>query len=358
MTRTHAPSETEKLIADLTSRLAENEAEIAYLHTQFQRLASPVPEITFESNKVSGGGAGSTTLVNGFKGNVTIAAGTNISILNSTNIITIANTYTLPNTVLTNTSTYVKGIAAGTNISFSTTANIIKINNTYTLPNTVLTNTSTYVKSLVAGTNISITSTAHTFTIANTYTLPATVLTNTSTYVKSLNTLGGAVKLAAGTGVTITTTATTKTLTLSASASGGGSINSTTYSSTVNTTIIFLATTIGTVKTGSNGKVKAEGYIGMAELVGYGGIRFTLYQGTSSTQGTGAARFPSSTVLEYDYTFWQYIDGTRKTINKAACTLNFYFAGLTPNSTYTLKFTNIGTSSTHAYAYVVHAEGT
>ncbi len=328
MTRTHAPSETEKLIADLTSRLAENEAEIAYLHTQFQRLASPVPEITFESNKVSGGGAGSTTLVNGFKGNVTIAAGTYISILNSTNVITIANTYTLPNTVLTNTSTYVKGIAAGTNISFSTTANIIKINNTYTLPASVLTSASTYVKSLVAGTNISITSTAHTFTITNTYTLPATVLTNTSTYVKSINTLDGVIKLAAGTGVTITTTATTKTLTLSASASGGGNNYSFYFNSTASNTTIA---PIGTIKTGSNGIITCK----VAFRFSTTAEPYNYYFQTSSGNISDFSVF-ISTKAGY-LTYGKVSTGSA---TRAGGIVYGNFTGLTANTTYTVNIAN------------------
>ena len=299
MTRTHAPSETEKLIVDLTSRLAETEAEIAYLHTQFQRLASPVPEITFESNKVSGGGAGSTTLVNGFKGNVTLSAGTNISILNSTNIITIANTYTLPNTVLTNTSTYVKGIAAGTNISFSTTANIIKINNTYTLP--------------------------------------ATVLTNTSTYVKSINTLDGAIKLAAVTGVTITTTATTKTFTLSASASGGGNNYSFYFNSTASNTTIA---PIGTIKTGSNGIITCK----VAFRFSTTAEPYNYYFQTSSDNISDFSVFIS--------THAGYL--TKGTVSTGSATraggiVYGNFTGLTANTTYTVNIANTATIKIEGY---------
>ena len=297
---THKPIDTEKLIADLTSRLAENEAEIAYLHTQFQRLASPVPEITFESNKVSGGGGGgSTTLVNGFKGNVTIAAGTNISILNSTNIITIANTYTLPNTVLTNTSTYVKGIEAGTNISFSTTANIIKINNTYTLP--------------------------------------ATVLTNTSTYVKSINTLDGVIKLAAGTGVTITTTATTKTFTLSASASGGGNNYSFYFNSTASNTTIA---PIGTIKTGSNGIITCK----VAFRFSTTAEPYNYYFQTSSGNISDFSVF-ISTKAGY-LTYGKVSTGSA---TRAGGIVYGNFTGLTANTTYTVNIANTATIKIEGY---------
>ncbi len=208
--------------------------------------------LTISNTGVLGVGGGTT---NYLSGSIKLVAGSDIDITQSGQDITIANTYSysLPNTVLTSSSTYVKtlqgdsgelsltagtgigisgltisntgvtSLAGSTTISVSGSVGGITVKGLYeagsglSLSGATFTNTgvlgvgggtTSYLTGdvkFVAGSNIDITQSGQDITIANTYsyTLPSTVLTSSSTYVKTLQGSSGALSLSAGTGISI-----------------------------------------------------------------------------------------------------------------------------------------------------------
>lgn len=300
---------------ELTNKIKLLEEKLNYQNAQINKLVNfigtPVPEISLYSAE-QGSSGGSTTYVNKYKGQVSILAGTNISIANTSNTITISNSYTLPANVLTSSSTYVKKISAGTNISISSTG---VITNTYTLPTNVLTNTSTYVK-----------------------TIPTDVLTNSSTYIKALT---------AGSGITLTTTATTKTVEIASSGSGGSSINYTfNYSTTEGSNTTY---SLGSVKTGSNGTIICKAAFRLSTT----SLPERLYfETTDSNISTfSIAQLTSNSYLTLG------VNGVGGSAEHNGLIVFGYITGLTTNTTYTVKLV-CGTGAFNWIGYYSEIIGT
>lgn len=287
-------------IKELELKLNNQSKKIAYLENS---LISPVPEINFFSVGEQSGSGGTTTYVNTYKGQVTIVAGTNISILNTTNTITITNTYTLPTDVLTSASTYVK-----------------------TIPTDVLTNTSTYVK-----------------------TIPADVLTNSSTYIKALT---------AGTGITLTTTATTKSIEITSSgSSSGGGVNVSYYSTTDNFVIDeFDAHRIGAVKTSANGviQVSLALYTTTSTVIG------NIYIANSTNTATTASYANLGSIIISYNSFNNPIghgSSSPTTSAKGAVLINAVFSSLTVNTSYNIYIVNNNSANKTFAGYATYLQG-
>ncbi len=203
--------------------------------------------LTFSNTGVLGVGGGTT---NYLSGSIKLVAGSDIDITQSGQDITIANTYSysLPNTVLTSSSTYVKtlqgdsgalSLVAGTGIGISglTISNTGIVNlsagSGISVSGNEITNTgvlgigggtTAYLSGdikLVAGNSISISQGTTTITIDNTYSPPTNILTSSSTYVKTLDGSSGALTLGSGTGISISGLTITNTGIISASAGNG-----------------------------------------------------------------------------------------------------------------------------------------
>jgi hypothetical protein len=164
--------------------------------------------LTITNVGVLGVGGGTTSYLTG---DIKLVAGSDINISQSGQDITIANTYsyTLPSSVLTNSSTYVKTLQGNSGTVSFTAGSGISISD-LTFSNTGVLGlgggTTAYLTGnieLKAGNSISISQSADTITITNTYTPPANILTNSSTYVKTLDGSSGALSLGSGSGISI-----------------------------------------------------------------------------------------------------------------------------------------------------------
>ncbi len=276
--------------------------------------------LTFSNTGVLGVGGGTT---NYLSGSIKLVAGSDIDITQSGQDITIANTYSysLPSTVLTSSSTYVKtlqgdsgalSLVAGTGIGISglTISNTGIVNlsagSGISVSGNEITNTgvlgvgggtTSYLTGdvkFVAGSDISITQSGQDITIANTYsyTLPSTVLTSSSTYVKTLQGSSGTLNLTAGSGIGISGLTISNTGIINLASGSGISVSG---NEITNTGVLGLGGGT-TAYLGGNIELKAGSSIGIS-------------QGTTSITISNTYS-PPSNILTSSSTYVKTLDGS------------------------------------------------